>query len=203
MDRSFISNSNYLTNVAILMAAPLTHTATMMHHLCTVKKHILNITDMLQLHENSNSPTRLFVFGYMLGRLHCIMQIISNAFDYPIYHRLIHLKRYNITYSFYMIIMCHESATFDINQGFAIGYLQEHLLIQMNQLHDDHLSTYEKVYTLRDYAHVKKIFFDSVIVNFTPPLRSLVGKVFPSSSLNWKQIHNELVHEFQKMATVF
>lgn len=181
------------------MAVPPNRVVILLEHRCIVRKNILDVTTVLQ--SGSNSPKRLFFFGYMLGRLHYIMQTLSNVFGYTMYHRLTHLKWYDTIDSYHAILLCHETTSL-IDQGFALGYLREYLLIQSGRMHDDYLSIYTKAYNLKDYSHIKKIFLDSIIVNFIPPLLSLVKKVFPSDTINWKQLHDELSQEFQKMAAV-
>ena len=190
-------NSIYLTKLATLMAAPLTRADILLRHLHVVMPETLRVTNTFR---SNPPPSKLFLFGYLFGRMHYIMQLLSIVLGYTMYHRLTHLKSYDIRDAYHTLVISHESTQSHLEQGFAIGYLQEHVMIHTNQVHDNYLDSYKKAYILRDYSHIKKIFFEPLIGNFSPPFNSPVKNVFHSKTLEWRQIHNELGVEFQKIA---
>ena len=193
-------NLCYITKLATVMAIPPTRADIFMGYFCVTRKHILELVDVLQ--NKPDSPKLLFFFGFMLGRMHYLMQTLNRIYGIPIYNKLVHLKLYDIPDAYHTMLVPHQPITSHIDQGFAIGYMELYVLINTNRLHAFDMSAYTKAYQLKDYSHVKKIFLDLLSGHYSPPLISLVKNVFPLGIPEWKQIKVELHLEFDKMSSI-
>src|SRR5579872_5322817 len=146
-----------------------------------------------KLQTDSGLTSALYSFGYYLGRIHRIM--VSNAmflrFKTPSYQRLLYSQPFTIDDAYTMMV---SSLSF-VDQGFAIGFVRESIMIINAQLIDDadwH-KPYIKASELKDFIHIKKIFLDHIIDARIQPITFQVMVV--PSMLNWAAIKHEVKME--------